>query len=366
MISFWEKESFISYDVIIIGGGITGLSSAISVKELNPKLSVAIFEAGIFPSGASTKNAGFACFGSLSELKSDEKFLGTDKMLSLVENRWKGLELLRKRLGDKRIEFKNYGGYELVFNANFKDQEIQIMNEKLKPIFGQEVYFNVPNLINKFEFNQEIVKKLIFTPLEGQIHTGSMMKALIEKATSLGIVLFTNSKVETITSDGVTVNNIEFKSAQTIVCVNAFTKSLIPDIEIVPGRGQVCITKPIKQLKLKGTFHYDEGYYYFRNVGNRILIGGGRNLDFKKEQTTKIELNNKIQSDLVNQLKTIIPSKDEYEIDHSWAGIMGFGKDKFPIVKRIDNRTVIAVKLGGIGIALGSIVGHTAAEITLN
>lgn len=77
-------------------------------------------------------------------------------------------------------------------------------------------------------------------------------------------------------------------------------------------------------------------------------------------------MNNKIQHDLVSKLKTIMPSKDEYEIDHSWAGIMGFGKDKFPIVKRIDNRTVIALKLGGIGIALGSTVGHTAAEITFN
>ncbi len=366
MLSFWEKESFISYDIIIIGGGITGLSAAISVKDINPKLTVAIFEAGIFPSGASTKNAGFACFGSLSELNSDEKILGTDKMLSLVENRWKGLELLRKRLGDKQIEFQKFGGYELVFNTNFQDEEIQIMNKKLKPIFGQEVYFNAPNLIKKFQFNQEIVKNLIFTPLEGQLHTGSMMQELIKKVTRLGIVLFTNSKVETITSNGVIVNNIEFKSAQTIVCTNAFTKNILPDVDIIPGRGQVCITKPIKQLKLKGTFHFDEGYYYFRNVGNRILIGGGRNLDFKKEQTTKIELNNKIQHDLVSKLKTIMPSKDEYEIDHSWAGIMGFGKDKFPIVKRIDNRTVIALKLGGIGIALGSTVGHTAAEITFN
>ena len=63
-ISFWEKESFTCNDVIVIGGGIIGLSVAISLLESNSKLSVLLLERGVFPSGASTKNAGFACFGS--------------------------------------------------------------------------------------------------------------------------------------------------------------------------------------------------------------------------------------------------------------------------------------------------------------
>ena len=47
------------------------------------------------------------------------------------------------------------------------------------------------------------------------------------------------------------------------------------------------ITKPIKNLHIKGTFHLDKGYYYFRNIDDRILFGGGRNLDFKTEETTE-------------------------------------------------------------------------------
>ena len=64
-----------------------------------------------------------------------------------------------------------------------------------------------------------------------------------------------------------------------IVCTNAFTKQLIPELDVIPFRNQVLITKKIQDLKLKGCFHYNKGYVYFRNVGNRILLGGFRNLD---------------------------------------------------------------------------------------
>jgi len=92
MISLWEKQSFLSSDIIIIGAGITGLSSAASIKESNPEISVTILESGILPSEASTKNAGFACFGSVTELLSDIDSIGEDSMADLVEQRWKGLE----------------------------------------------------------------------------------------------------------------------------------------------------------------------------------------------------------------------------------------------------------------------------------
>ncbi len=68
MISFWEKKELLSYDLIVLGGGITGMFCALSYREKFPKASIAILERGLFSSGASTKNAGFACFGSLTEL----------------------------------------------------------------------------------------------------------------------------------------------------------------------------------------------------------------------------------------------------------------------------------------------------------
>lgn len=44
---------------------------------------------------------------------------------------------------------------------------------------------------------------------------------------------------------------------------------------------------------------------------------------------------------------------------------MAFGDDKYPILKRINNQLIVAVKLGGMGIALGSLIGEEAALLTL-
>src|SRR4051812_30299749 len=94
MLSFWETESFLNYDIIIIGSGIIGLSTAISIKEKSPGKSVLVLERGLFPSGASTRNAGFASFGSLTEILSDLKHTSPETILALTEKRWRGLARL--------------------------------------------------------------------------------------------------------------------------------------------------------------------------------------------------------------------------------------------------------------------------------
>ena len=71
-LSFWEKRSYFNgVDIAIIGAGIVGMTTALNLKKRKPNLKILVLERGYLPSGASTKNAGFACFGSPSELKSD-------------------------------------------------------------------------------------------------------------------------------------------------------------------------------------------------------------------------------------------------------------------------------------------------------
>src|SRR4051812_15686725 len=114
MVSIWEKETFYApQDIIIAGSGLVGLWSALYLKKRNPKLRITILERGWIPSGASTRNAGFACFGSLSEVIADARISGTEKMLELVEMRFKGLERIHKYFGQSAIDYDLCGGYEL-------------------------------------------------------------------------------------------------------------------------------------------------------------------------------------------------------------------------------------------------------------
>src|SRR5690242_14319831 len=113
-ISVWEKESFYApKDVVIVGSGLVGLWCAWHLKKNNPKLSIAIVDRGIIPTGASTRNAGFACFGSVTELVEDASRFGEDSMLQLVEMRYKGLQRIRKVFKESAIDFELCGGFEL-------------------------------------------------------------------------------------------------------------------------------------------------------------------------------------------------------------------------------------------------------------
>lgn len=369
-LSFWEINSFTNFDFIIIGSGILGLSAACEIKEKNPSRSVLILEKGIFPAGASTKNAGFACFGSLTEILSDMKRIGESETISLVRKRYEGINLLRKRLGDDKTGFLNYGGYELIDDKHISSLEkIYFVNKKLYEIFKDNVFETADERISEFGFNTSAVKALVYSKFESQIDTGKMMYSLIDYAASLGIRILNGCNVESfsekenyirVIASGLNNDNIFFDAKTIIVCTNAFTKKLLPDFKVIPGRGQVIITKPINDLKFKGVFHFDEGFYYFRNYENRIIFGGGRNLDFEKESTTKFESNEKILEDLKNKLDNIILPLQQYEIDLCWTGIMGFNELKKPEIKKITDRIIFALSCNGMGIALSS---YTAAEI---
>lgn len=367
-LSYWEiKNKLTNIDYTIVGSGIVGLNCALQLQYRFPKAKIVILEKGIFPQGASTKNAGFACFGSLSEIIDDLQNHSEEAVLELIKKRIKGLQLLRETLGDKTIDYQNLGGYELflkadetLFNSCLNKRED--INQLLFPIFKSDVFsfksneFGFKNTQSKYSFN----------PFEGQIDTGKMMNALVNKVQSLGIEILNNTTVEAFSEDvnavNIKTNHFELSTKKLFIATNGFAKQLnIPAVK--PARAQVLITQPIENLHIKGTFHLDEGYYYFRNIDNRILLGGGRHLDFKTEETTVFAETEIIQNKLEELLKTTILPNTDFEIAHRWSGIMGVGKQKKAIVKPLSAHVNCGVRLGGMGIAIGSLVGKELADL---
>ncbi len=374
-LSHWEKEIYFeNIDCIIIGSGIVGLNAALYIKQKEPKLKVVVLERGMFPDGASNRNAGFACFGSPSELLEDLKTHTEEEVFSLVDKRWEGLQLLRSNLGDKNIGYEPFGGYEL-FNpmdeALYEDCYYQLgyLNKLLSPIVGAfTTYKIVDNKINKFGFKH--TNHLIENVAEGQINTGKMMQTLLNKVTKLGVLVLNNFSVISYDDDGDKVevhsdDGIVISAKKLLIATDGFAKQLLPELDVQPARAQVLITKPIANLKIKGGFHFDRGFYYFRNVGKRVLFGGGRNLNFKEEETFELGLTDRVQDQLDLLLRETILPNTSYEIDMRWSGIMGMGEKKSVIMKTLSTNTFCAVRSGGMGVAIGSLTGVDAATMVL-
>jgi glycine/D-amino acid oxidase-like deaminating enzyme len=377
--SLWEKETFYKpADVLIIGSGFAGLWTALELKKKNKKLNIIIVDRGIIPTGASTRNAGFSCFGSFTELLYDKNTWGEETMLTLAKLRYEGLLHIREVFKPKTIDYREYGGYEILtandgYNFSSLKDDIKKLNKSLSKIFhGNELFRLSDNKIEKFGFSG--VRHLIENKLEGQLHPGKLTQALLKEVTRKGVRVlfgFEASGFETI-NDGVIVRNnkgvgtesVEVKATNLIICTNAFTDKLIPQFSVTPARGQVLITSPIPNLKFKGCFHSDEGFIYFRNYGKRVLLGGARNKFYEQENTTDLVTTDNVQQELERLLReVIIPGEKNYTIEHRWSGIMGMGTDKMPTVQKVQSNVYCAVAMGSIGVAMAPVVAKQVTKL---
>ena len=372
--SYWERSSFIdNADVIVIGSGLVGLSAALHLKKSEPSLKVLVLERGFLPSGASTKNAGFACFGTVSEQLESLEHSSEEEVARLVDYKWRGLQRLRENLGDSNIDYQQHGGYELFMadEAKHADQQIEkipYLNNLLKQAIGADSIYSVANSkIADFGFSN--VSRMMYNPFEGQIDTGKMMRALLNKVYDAGILVLNSCSITSIEQQDNGIQLItsqgNFKACKIILATNAFANQLFPELKVIPGRGQVLVTKPIDGLKLKGTYHFNQGYYYFRNINNRVLFGGGRNIDFDAEATWDFGHTEKVKQQLIAYLNEVILPGQKAEVDYWWSGIMGFGEDISPIVKQVEHNVFCAVRCNGMGVAMGSLVGEEVAELSI-
>ncbi len=371
--SFWEVDSYFKkVDFAVVGGGIVGLNAALQLRYLQPKAKIVLVEGNATPLGASTRNAGFACFGSPTELISDLATHEEHTVWQLVQQRWEGLQRLREKVSDEWMDYKPFGGYEIfkTGEAAIFEQclaQLDYFNQQFQQITGKPNTFQVvDNRISSFGF--EGIKHLIYSKLEGQLHPAKMIIRLQQLAQAADIQFFFGLKVHAIEEHSNEVK-LNFENAWTLcaekvlIATNGFVQQLMPNSAVQPARNQVLITKPIQGLSLKGCFHYEQGYYYFRNVDNRILLGGGRNLAQEEEQIAEFGVTNKIQQALTHLLHEVIVPNTKVEIERWWSGILGIGDIKQPIVEMTSPRIGVAVRLGGMGVAIGSLVGERAADM---
>ncbi|MEX2344735.1 MAG: FAD-dependent oxidoreductase [Balneolaceae bacterium] len=355
--SFWEREEWMNPpDLLITGGGIVGASIALFYKERHPDTDILVVDKGFAPEGASTRNAGFTCIGSISEHLADMEIAGEETVLNRIERRWHGLNLLKKTMGEETIGYEHTGGYEIFTDKKIFDEcgkRIPEMNERLKErlgikdVYKARIYEGYP---------------AIFNHVEGAINSGKLMRNLHRRLAQAGVRTWWNCKVESIAKNYVKFESgFELAPENIVLATNGFS-SRLADLSIKPARGFVFVTQPIKKLKWRGTFNFNKGYVYFRNVDDRLLIGGARDVAKNEETTDQFGRNEKIRDWLISFTNDVIKLPAGWEIDIEWSGIMGFTENKEPFIGQIQPGIWAAAGLSGMGIAIGMEVARGLVE----
>jgi glycine/D-amino acid oxidase-like deaminating enzyme len=365
--SYWERSVLLrKFDFLILGAGIIGKQIALKIRKKNPNARIGIVDRSPISYGASTRNAGFACFGSVSEIVDDFKRSSQHEVMSLLNKRFQGIQQLVQTFGADQIGYRNTGSYEI-----YTDQEeyqdarnhFQTINQLIQDYTGQANAFQWQK---SDKLQMTCFEDCLFNPLEGMINSGMLNETISELTHKAGIIPLYGLNITSLNKNagGYTLiadNDLSLSCSQLIIATNAFSSQLMPELDVVPARGQIILTKPIDDLPFDGIFHNDKGYIYFRNIDDRVLLGGARNYFEAEETTYDFEGSSANFEHLKKYMQEIILPGRSFEIDMHWSGIMAMGEEKIPIVKKVDDHLTLCVRMSGMGVALGPVLSDEVA-----
>lgn len=362
--SIWESQMLRAspqdpLDALVVGAGIVGMNAALELASRKPAWRIAVVDALPLGGGGSTRNAGFTCFGSPSELLDDWRELGPDATVDLVRMRWDGLHTLRHMWGDKALGHRACGAVEAFTDKALFEEVMTFLpalNQALEDVFHATPF-------HAATAESSTLKALcgqLRSPLEGDLNTGAMVQAMRAGLDRVGVAYWPGLKVENLTdARGLWTANsgqLSVSSRHVLLATNAFAQELV-DVDVRPVANQVLVSQVMPGLKLDHTVHHDRGYVYVREFEGRLLVGGGRQWGCRD--------NDEVAERLTLWTQRHVVGCDSFQVAHRWKGQLGIGSSRQPEVKTLKPGLHAGVRLGGMGVAIGTTVGRMLADLAI-
>ena len=367
--SYWEKQIHsVACDYTVVGAGLVGSSIALALSRKYPESTIQIVDANATPQGASTKNAGFICTGSSSELLATISDIGLDRTAALVERRWKGGLLLSRFLAEARSPVKRVQGLEAftpdlnkLLGESLENQDL--LNTLMKDCSGVDRYFQKIKSAHGFAVGTE----LIGHESEGQIQPAHVLSILHDALrrqmvrSLFGLRVLSFEKSETAGYIVHTEHGSQLLTKNLIIATNGLANDLTKHETLKPVRNQVIVSQKLDH-DIEACIHMDRGYYYFRNVGRRLLAGGGRHVlgDFEK---TDVQATTNEALELLLQKAKELFALPMLKAEFQWSGILGVHDRAEPIVRTDQDGVLHVVGLGGMGVAISMQLAQEVTEI---
>lgn len=347
-VSIWQDKKSAQqipakdFDIIIIGGGIAGLSCAYWLLKEDQDLQIALVEKGEIGEGATGRNAGFITCGSVEHFNRLVSKHGADEALSIWKFSEDNLSLLKDEIiKDKEMElgFEHKGSFSLAssqeeFSELKKSHElmkslgidVEILEEEhIKDRLGAEhfvggIKYKKDASVHPMKLLEEIKRRCL---LDSHFH-------LLENHEVFGIHELGENKL-------IRTKKGELQAPVVVMATNGYSPLLHPFFKekIFPTRGQILATEPIDRF-MEGPCYANFVLDYFRQLpGGEMVIGGFRQLQKDAEIGYSDETSEVIQKALEDFLRHHIPQVSNAKITHRWTGIMGFSVDGQPMVGAI-------------------------------
>jgi len=349
-------------DVVIVGAGYIGLSTAFWISESRPDLKIIVIDRSTLGAGASGRNAGFLTKGSATFYKGLVRDWGLDKALSLNQFAEESLELVYQNIlkSSPEIKFEKSTSLTLFQNPEMKTN-------------WESPSFNPAKFNFQWKPSEELASSLRGRFIgayeagpEYKVNPMQLLNTLRASLDSRKIQIIENLSAFQITSDGILTEYNSIKCKQVVLALNGYFPqfhSAFKDL-IMPFRAQMMAVELEDDIDSQA-LHYDspEKVYWRKSFDKTLLIGGKRLLDEAGEVGDFEKISFKIQTGLENYLKDTLNIR--YKVLHRWSGTMGFTEHELPYITKA-SAELDAFVIGGFsghGMGFGFRSGQEMAKL---
>jgi glycine/D-amino acid oxidase-like deaminating enzyme len=353
-VSIWQdkkKRTSIedrNFDVVIIGGGIAGLSTAYWILKENQGLKVALVEKGQVGDGATGRNAGFITCGSVEHFNRLVSKHGKEEALSIWKFSERNLDLLEREIisgFEDELDFEKKGSFSLASSEEEFDElkaSFLLMKDlgiKVEVLSKHDVEsrLGAEGFVGGIKYSED-----------SSIHPLKLIHRIHDIVDSNpNFTILENHEVFSLSSTGedkkIQTSGGNLISSIVVMATNGYSPLLNEYFEdkIFPTRGQILSTAPVDRF-MEGPCYANFVLDYFRQLpSGEMIIGGFRQLQKDVEIGYSDETSELIQDALESFLRKHIPKMKDVDITHRWTGIMGFSVDGQPLVGSLptDNQT---------------------------
>ena len=372
-----QLQQHIEADVVVIGGGLTGCSTALHLASSG--VDVAVVEARHFGWGASGRSGGQIINGFAADQAVLEKQLGMDMAKQLWWHSVQAVEYTRRLIETHNIDCDLSMGYLHVGVRQRHSTALQQWAERLTDIYNYShmEYCDKNRLATLLD--SDLYQGGVFDSASGHLHPLNYCLGLAKASAAAGARLWQNSTVVKVasTAAGKVVyvgnnhdrNHIEGKITcqQVVYACNAYVDKLAPEIgnKIMPVGTYIVATEPLQEeianrLIANRAAVADSNFvldYYRLSADNRMLFGGRVSYSTLEPR--------KLTRSLQRRMIRVFPQLQGIKIEFSWGGHVAITRNRTPHIGQMDDGCWFAQGYSGHGMALSGYMGKLLAQAIL-
>ncbi|AQS35724.1 glycine/D-amino acid oxidase, deaminating [Shewanella psychrophila] len=361
-------EEDIRVDVVIIGGGFTGVATAVELAERGIK--VAILEANKIGWGATGRNGGQVT-GSLSGdaamTKQLRNTIGTEAEDYVWNLRWRGHEIIKRRVAKYNIDCDlKFGHLHTAYKPAHMTEMEKTFEEALSRGMGDELRLlskqNIPEYLESPLYHGGLLNRRNM-----HLHSVNLCIGEARAALSQGALIFEHSKVIDICDGDLPVVKTEHGSItanSVLLAGNAYHKLARNKLSgmLFPASLGNCATVKLtadvaKAINPHDVAVYDSRFvldYYRMTADNRLMFGGGTNYSGRDSKNLAAELRPAIER--------TFPRLKGVDIEFEWTGMAGIVVNRIPLLGKVSPNVFYCQGYSGHGVATSHIMGEIMSE----